>query len=156
MTKTIRVTVSSPVFKAAVADIVREMMSGRSIQRELKSSARFKELPDGWIKDLQTGLEWGPSSDKKVTFKEAEKFCAENGGRLPDIKELLSLVDYDRREPAIDKEFFPDTKHDDYYWSGKKVAGYSDLAWCVLFRSGSVVDDYVGYSSYVRPCRASQ
>lgn len=153
---TIRVTVSSPVFKQSVLDIIREEQSKSASKEVLKRSERFEQLKDGWVKDIKSGLEWGPSSSKKMNFKDAAQWCVSQGGRLPDVKELISLVDYDKREPAIDVAFFPDTKHDDYYWTGKTVAGYSGDAWAVYFRSGNVGYGDVDGSSYVRPVRASQ
>lgn len=122
----------------------------------LSSPERFQKLDDGWIRDLLLGVEWGPSSQKIMDFEEAKKFCAEKGGRLPEAHELHSLVDFSKREPAVNAEVFADMKHDDWYWTGTPVAGYSGLAWCVFYRGGNVGSLDVGSSNYVRPVRASQ
>jgi len=133
---------------------VKEVDKGTA--EKLPESNRFKKLSDGWIKDLKTGLEWGPSSDKKMDWEDAQKFCEKKGGRLPERFELESILDLTKYNPAIDKDFFADTKTDDYYWSNTPVAGDSDNAWVVGFYNG-----YVGYcnednNDYVRPVRSSQ
>jgi len=85
---------------------------------------------------------------------------AANSGRawrLPNIKELTSIVDRTRRGPAIDPTAFPATPIY-LFWSGTPV--FSNTAsvsgWAVSFGDGGV-----GYSSrlshfHVRLVRASQ
>lgn len=135
---------------------ISELKEHVNTNKVVAESNRFKKLSDGWILDKALGIEWGPSSQKRMDWSDAKKYAEEQGGRLPTVKELRSLVDYDRREPAIDTQFFPDTKTDDWYWTGTEDAGTSDYAWSVGFYYG-----FVGYGSkncydYVRPCRASQ
>ena len=119
-------------------------------------SVRFKTIPDGWVWDKALGIEWGPSSLKRMNWEEAKKYATEQGGRLPSVKELRSLIDYDRNNPAIDTQFFKDTKTDDWYWTGTEVSGYSSCAWCVYFKYGNVPSYNKGNDPYVRPVRASQ
>ena len=123
--------------------------------RLLRDPNRFKKLEDGWVRDTLVGVEWGPCSEKYLTFKQAQEYCAKLGGRLPELNELQSLVDYTKFDPAIDKDLFPDTKSS-YYWTGTQHARFEDYAWCVLFSSGFVLYDVKGYDYYVRPVRASQ
>jgi hypothetical protein len=119
-------------------------------------NCRFKVLSDGWVFDKALGIEWGPSSGKCMNFSEAEKYAFDKGGRLPSVKELRSLIDYDRIEPAIDTQFFKDTKTGDWYWTGTTVASNSDRAWCVGFFNGSVGFYNKVFDNYVRPVRPSQ
>jgi hypothetical protein len=122
----------------------------------LRDPKRFQKLADGWIKDILLGIEWGKSSEKKMNWEEAKRYAANQGGRLPTVKELRSLVDYDRHNPAVDTQFFKDTKTDGWYWTGTEVAGYSDSAWIVSFIYGLVGFTHTVLGYYVRPCRASQ
>jgi len=112
---------------------------------------RFKELKDGWIKDSLTGLDWGQSSDKTMTFKQALAYCKKLGARLPTSQELMSLIDHSKRCPASELDM-----KDDWYWTGTSVAGYPGDAWCVLFLYGSVFSSNKGYALYVRPVRKSK
>jgi len=125
-------------------------------EAEAAENGRFKTLSNGWVLDKALGIEWGPSSEKRMNFSEAEKYAAEKSGRLPTVKELRSLIDYDRRDPAIDTQFFKDTKSDDWYWTGTLLAGDSVRAWCVDFNYGYVYNGHKGVGFYVRPVRASQ
>lgn len=133
---------------------VKEVDKG-TVEKCLESN-RFKKLSDGWIKDLRTCLEWGPSSANEMNWADARKYCEKLGGRLPERFELESILDLTKYSPAIDKDFFADTKTDDYYWSNTIVAGYSDFAWFVDFVSGIVCYCNKGDDDYVRPVRSSQ
>lgn len=125
------------------------------LEEEPKKSGRFK-VSDGWVLDKALGIEWGPSSEKRMNFSDAEKYAADKGGRLPTVKELRSLVDYDRCKPAVDTQFFGDTKTDDWYWTSTLVTSNSDNSWCVLFGYGLVNYYHKDGDNYVRPVRASQ
>lgn len=76
-----------------------------------------------------------------MTHAEAQKACAalRTGGysdwRLPTMRELLTLVDYSRHDPAIDTELFPNCKSD-WYWTSTPYAPDSGYAWFVSFDDG--------------------
>lgn len=116
---------------------------------------RFKKLKDGWIRDALLGIEWGPTAENLMNWKEAKKYCTKLGGRLPEVNELQSLIDYSKHNPAIDKDVFVDTKSS-WYWTGSEVAGNSYNAWVVDFYYGGVYNTNKANNYYVRPCRASQ
>ena len=124
------------------------------LKEMLHDSARFEKLSDGWIKDNLLGVDWAPSSEETMEFKKAQDYCVKQGGRLPEIEELQSLVDYRKHDPTIN-EIFADAKTDDWYWSGTDTAWNKNYAWCVGFVSGGVGGVKVG-NNYVRPVRASQ
>jgi len=124
--------------------------------KKVAESTRFKILSDGWVLDKALGIEWGPSSTKRMNWEDAKKYASDQKGRLPTVKELRSLVDYDRNNPAIDTAFFADTKTDDWYWTGTEVSGSSSCAWCVSVDSGDVDGSNKVSDVYVRPVRASQ
>ncbi len=117
--------------------------------------SRFIKLSDGWVKDNLLGLDWGPSSDKKMTWEEAKKFCSGKGGRLPEIEELSRLIDYKRYNPAINP-IFSDTKTDDRYWTNTQVAHWLVDAWVVGFGKGDLGDYSKDCGFYVRPVRPSR
>ncbi len=116
---------------------------------------RFKPLKDGWIQDSYTGLDFGPSSEKIMDMEKALEYCESKGGRLPELHELHSLVDFTKEKPAI-QSIFKDTKHTDWYWSGTKTAWSNSASWCVSFYYGCVSFSYEGGGCFVRPVRASQ
>src|SRR6185503_10252988 len=103
------------------------------------ANSRFRPLNDGWVLDLALNLEWGPTSKSEMDHEAAHKYCADLGGRLPSVKELFSLVDHEKYDPAIDKDIFPDTKSA-WYWTATPYKASSGYAWCVRFYDG-IVDD---------------
>ena len=73
--------------------------------------------------------------------------------RLPNLQELISIVNYGNSSPTIDPTFFPNTQPDNY-WSATTYAGAVGYAWSVYFSSGNV--DYYGKNGggYARPVRS--
>lgn len=62
-------------------------------------------------------------------------FAGHNDWRLPTEEELLSLVDYSRKGPAINTTLFPNTLAY-FFWSASAVAYLSNDAWNVDFNDG--------------------
>lgn len=81
--------------------------------------------------------------------------CGASDWRLPTVFELEGLVNFDRVNPAIDSDYFPETQSL-YYWSASPRANYSDGAWDVSFYSGYPYNQGKGDSKYVRLVRAGQ
>ena len=93
----------------------------------------FVDNGDGTVTDKASGLVWQKVDDGKTRDWEEALACAENlkladheDWRLPNAKELQSIVDYTRapdaakaarRGPAIDAEFFDITEDESYFWT---------------------------------------
>lgn len=60
------------------------------------------------------------------------------GWRLPNVKELHSLVDNSRVSPTIDSVAFPATP-EAWFWTSTPFVPDPNLAWVVIFRSGGGV-----------------
>ena len=115
----------------------------------------------GVVKDYIYKLMWqdGDLSPHEMTHDEAVHYCENlnsagfNDWRLPTIKELLSITDDTRFEPAINKAFKnvayetndKGEKSYSWYWSSTKSASVSSGAWIVYFRGGN--DNWGGVSS---------
>jgi hypothetical protein len=126
------------------------------VVNKLVETDRFIRNQDGTVTDNLLGLTWGQTLSKKFNWEYAKKECEKIGYRLPTRRELESLVDITKSNPALDKEIFPDTKTDDYYWTSDSVADYPASAWMVGFNSGYVRYFHKGSNFYVRPVRPSK
>lgn len=97
------------------------------------------------IRTVKVGnLEWRADvPDEEFTWSDAKAYAASlgDGWRLPTVKELLSLVDYETHNPAC--SVFPDCPSE-WFWSSSPVSGSTTYAWFVDFING--------YPSYSAVC----
>ncbi|HLF96515.1 MAG TPA: DUF1566 domain-containing protein [Methylococcaceae bacterium] len=117
-------------------------------------SARFTDHGDGTVTDGRTGLMWercvlgqtwsgGTCTGSYATFTwsqalgaaESRAFAGHSDWRLPNIKELASIVEMKCYSPASNLAVFPNTPSN-AFWSASPVAGDSFYAWGVYFGSG--------------------
>ena len=136
--------------------LVKSFGGGTPQQPVCSKDGRFTRNADGTVTDHQLKLIWGPTLPQKYTWAEAKKECEKLGYRLPTLHELFSLVDTSVYNPAVNKEIFPDTKTDDWYWTDVTCPWIAASARIVGFSYGSVDSDGKGSGNYVRPVRSSQ
>ncbi|WP_373508127.1 DUF1566 domain-containing protein [Thiocapsa sp.] len=86
---------------------------------------------------------------------EAAVFAGSSLWRLPNKKELASLVEQRCYAPAINSRFFPNTPSS-WFWSSLRDAGNSNYAWFVGFDNGSVDSNNKYNERYVRLVRGGQ
>jgi hypothetical protein len=107
------------------------------------------------IRTVKVGdLEWQADvPEQEFTWEEAKAYAASlgDGWRLPKIKELLTLVDYETHNPAC--SVFPDCPSE-WFWSSSPVSGYTTGAWTVYFGYGSTTNFGVSAASRVRCVRS--
>ncbi|MHC4932818.1 MAG: Lcl C-terminal domain-containing protein [Planctomycetota bacterium] len=105
---------------------------------------RYRDNGDGTVSDLNTGLMWQKSSDRKVTFRDAVagagklQLAGHTDWRLPTIKELYSLIDFNGNSrgrppvPYVDTRYFRfrfgdpargERLIDSQYWSSTEYVG---------------------------------
>ncbi|MEF3191465.1 MAG: DUF1566 domain-containing protein [Campylobacterales bacterium] len=115
---------------------------------------RFKELPTGIADNMLHAL-WEKKSPQtrrqRYTYQQATTYCQSlgTGWRLPTVAELYSLVDHTQFSPATDKNFFGDTIPR-YYWSATTAGEFSNEAFVVGFKIGSVAASSQENESFVR------
>jgi hypothetical protein len=87
-----------------------------------------------------------------VTALNSAAYGGYSDWRLPNVKELQSIVDYGRVSPAIDTTYFPNAQSNGY-WSSTTYADSTDFAWFVNFNYGDVYFVDKTSTFYVRPVR---
>ena len=99
----------------------------------------------------------GSSCDTKAYVQAVNelKLCGAGDWRLPTRKELLSIVNNGRLNPAIDIGFFPNTPAA-YFWTASPYADQANLAWSVFFRYGEVYPVEKSQANQVRLVREVQ
>lgn len=113
------------------------------------------------ITDTSTNLMWKQEQEEGVyDWKEAVELSCDFAGhddwRLPTIKELLSIVNYEKFNPALSDLFTLSALHSviaDSFWSSSPYAHSSSNAWVVYFNYGNNDFDYKDYSYGVRLVR---
>ncbi|CAK0758973.1 conserved exported hypothetical protein [Gammaproteobacteria bacterium] len=104
--------------------------------------------------DACTGTASGLTWTQALTAAKDTRLANYNDWRLPNIKELISLVDYGRYSPSIDGNYFPTSASG--FWSASASAGYSGSAWYVHFYDGYAYSGAKGDAFQVRLVRAGQ
>ena len=108
--------------------------------RGSSSPAQFHNNGDGTVSDLTTGLMWQKESVQGISWQDGLAYCSglHLGGysdwRLPDVNELISLVDYSKASPSIDEQYFTNTAF--HYWSSTTYPTDPANAYHVCFLRG--------------------
>jgi len=114
------------------------------------------------------GVPWGTSGSAFVMIIEQLNtepcFAGFCDWRLPTVKELQTIVDFGRNDPAVasvfDENCTPGCKvetcsctHSENYWSSSTISGNPGYAWGVNFFFGNDDYDYKPARSHVRAVR---
>jgi hypothetical protein len=94
-------------------------------------------------------------TEKFVADVNAAGLCGASTWRMPSVKELESIADLGRYNPAIDPTYFPNTPASDF-WSASSDASYWYYAWDVHFGNGAAFGYVKNYAGQVRLVRAGQ
>ncbi|MGH7333520.1 MAG: DUF1566 domain-containing protein [Candidatus Rokuibacteriota bacterium] len=99
-----------------------------------------------------------------VAALNASTFAGHNDWRLPNVKELQSIVNYEYVNPSVSPEFNDcangsctcspcNVGLDGFYWSSTSLASHPHEAWKVIFNVGSVITDLKSFTFQVRAVR---
>ena len=132
-----------------MSDVMQKINELEAQLAELKTQLAGKAM-----RTVKVGnLEWQADVPEQVfTWEGAKAYAASlgDGWRLPTVKELLSLVDYETHNPAC--SVFPDCPSE-WFWSSSPVSGGTSYAWSVVFSNGRSNFLDVSYVNRVRCVR---
>lgn len=120
----------------------------------LTANAAGDEITDSrtgltWKRCIE-GMSWNATSSSctgaATTYTQAQALALAAGAwRLPNIKELASLTDLSRKNPAINTTAFPNTPFPatnsasvEDHWSSSLSVGQPGYSWYVSFSTGRV------------------
>jgi hypothetical protein len=130
---------------------------------------------DGTVTHIPTNLVWKRCSEgqnwngstcigeatyvswaEALTISSNSRFAGKSDWRLPNLKELRSLVEECRVEPSINDTLFPATPYEQYksiFWSSSPNDGWISDSWGVEFGTGTSYDHSRSSSYAVRLVR---
>lgn len=134
---------------------------------------RFTDKGDGTVKDNLTGLIWLKDANcfSESTWHNALSDCnalstgscgltdgsSEGDWRLPNVNELISLVDRGRYLPALSSGHPFSNVQSYYYWSATtNIPSPTLYAWVVSMSSGEVASRNKPFTYYVWPVRGPE
>jgi hypothetical protein len=112
----------------------------------LPNPASYTDLGDNTIRDNVTCLIWDkiPATNVAYTWSDSKLRCTGNplhdgvGWRVPTRIELMSLVDYSKCNPAVDKTFFPQNLSNPPYWTASAMSAIANFGYLIKFYDGVV------------------
>ena len=129
-------------------------------------AAPYIDNGNGTQTDAATGLTWMRCSigqtwtgaacggtantytwDQAKALTGTVSFAGQSDWRLPNIRELQSIVDYTAASPQINTSVFPQTPAA-YFWSSSIYAGNAAQTWHVRFNTGETVNDNYASAAY--------
>lgn len=136
------------LFLGLLSGVVQAQSCNDSID-ESTPNIRF-EVSGDEVTDMRTNLIWKRCAEGRV-WVSASSSCSGSAlsltwsqalsrgtgdWRLPNIKELLSIVEVSCASPAINETIFPDTSTDGFFWTSSPYIN-NGQSWSVLFDDGN-------------------
>ncbi len=162
------------LFRGWLAGLCLALVAGGALAQVCKydsirataPASRFTDNGDGTVTDKATGLQWKRCSEGQgwdgatctgtatghtwqaaLQLAEAASYAGRSDWRLPNIKELASIVEQACYDPAVDLGVFPGAPSY-WFWSSSPNANDASNAWYVYFYDGYDGD----YSPLVSGC----
>ena len=131
---------------------------------------RFTDNGNGTVTDNLTGLIWLKNANcfGERTWQQAIDDCnnlsagwcglldgsSSGDWRLPNVRELHSIIDYGKFDPALPSEHLFTNVQSTYYWSSTTHPSSPHGAWAITLEDGYLGDDLKTYTRHVLPVRA--
>ncbi|MFA6010000.1 MAG: DUF1566 domain-containing protein [Desulfobacteraceae bacterium] len=111
--------------------------------RGKEADSSFEDTGSGTVTDTTTGLMWQQTDDGSgYAFEQALCYCRNltlsgyRDWRLPNKNELMTLLRFEKENPSIQSDMFPETKAF-LYWTSTTQNFNHSYTWCVDFSDSS-------------------
>ena len=128
----------------------------KCVPRQFSIDSSVKNEPV--VIDKSTGLKWQQSFFEVENSAEASDYCenlnysGNDDWRVPTVKELFSIIDWSRHDPAINTDYFHGTPSDNFLASSVR----KDYVWIIDFSKGETFQTRdAGNKLYVRCVRGN-
>lgn len=118
----------------------REGLFHRCVRGASWGDNAFQDNGDGSVTDQASGLTWQQRDDGQtrdwpgaLAYCEALTLAGHDDWRLPNVKELQSIVDYRRPQPALDTRFLQLSDPRAWFWSSTSLGDNVRQATYVCF-----------------------
>lgn len=134
------------------------MLYVRAVRGAL-ASQNFIDNGDGTVTDKSTGLMWQQDGTHKEYWEDALTYCENltlaeySDWRMPNARELQSLLAYNRSYPAINTTYFPNTIYADYQPYLTSTSDFDGNSYCYVSFKDTEIGYAYKYSGYL-PVRA--
>jgi Protein of unknown function (DUF1566)/IPTL-CTERM motif len=160
-------------FQAHAATLCTAGNPNTTTVAESTPTTAFTNNGDGTVTHHLTGLMWkqcaeglsgaGCATGSATTFTWANaliqaknaNFAGQTDWRLPNKKELESIVEFCGYSPSINQTLFPNTPAS-FFWSGSTYVPFPATAWFVSFGSGDTNTDAKATPDVARLVRGGQ
>jgi hypothetical protein len=151
----------------ATGSVIACAGTGQDGEKQAGANLSYQDNGDGTVTDLDTGLQWEKQSDDNsindrdqlftwatapghITALNSNGFAGHNDWRMPNARELLSLVNYGVANPAITASAFHNNCFGSCtvlncsctaffaYWTSTTVTNLPNSAFAVNFTDGTV------------------
>lgn len=141
-------------------------------------TSQLTDNGNGTVTDTKTGLMWKQCSEglsgvgcltgtaqtytwqaalaQAQTVNTLGGFAGKTDWRLPNIKELRSIIEKQCYEPAINLTRFPNTDFSTFFWSSSSFASHGSYAWFIHYGEGYDAWQGKDYVYLVRLVRSGQ
>jgi len=118
-------------------DVDTQIVTDHSTNLQWQDDVNVSTVRKKWLTqaNYDAANYFDTSGDTATTYCEDLTLGGHSDWRLPEISELLGIVDYGAMHPAINSIFQNVVFHTPY-WSSTTYAGNSSRAWSVLFNNG--------------------
>jgi len=126
---------------------------GNGTVLDTQTNLIWKRCSEGQVWDGSTGnctgsastYNWQGALDAAQTLNSSGGFASHTDWRVPNIKELASIVELKCYDPAINLTIFPNTSSNAFVWSSSPIANFGSKVWPFYFGYG-----YYGGNTYLK------